>query len=156
MFAHNQLLGWVYGFKLNDNNALFATENITIAPYKVIVPNPTIGQCLSNWNLADTGAVLATVFLSGLVCLRLQKHTLVTNILDKRSEFLRIITMSWIFGGLFGIRNSSYRLQGLVPNGLEIQVEKEPIKYDYTSKFLETSIWSAVFDSNRKSGNRIQ
>lgn len=59
------------------------------------------------------------------------------------------MAMSWVFGGILAVRNSCYRLEGLVPNGLETAPVREPVKYDYTSNFLERSFWAAIFQPQK-------
>jgi hypothetical protein len=51
---------------------------------------------------------------------------------------------------MLGLRNSYYRLEGLVPNGLPGYKSKEPVKYDYTSHFLEKSKLFSLFISKQK------
>lgn len=56
------------------------------------------------------------------------------------------MAMSVVFGAALGIRNSAYRLEGLVPNGLEArEFSVVPRKYDYTSRYLNGSFWLKIF-----------
>jgi hypothetical protein len=50
-----------------------------------------------------------------------------------KREFYLLSAMSIVPGVTMGFRNSLYRLEGLVPNGLPAYVKREPIKYDYTT-----------------------
>ena len=56
-----------------------------------------------------------------------------------------------LIGGFFlGLRNSMYRLEGLVPNGLAAQSTDTPVKYDYTSEVLKGSLWNICFEPRNK------
>jgi len=72
------------------------------------------------------------------------------SILDRRRKFITMSGMSVLVGFLLGIRNSSNRLEGLVPNGLAARKVREPVKYNYTSQFLSKSIWSIFIEPQRR------
>ena len=146
--SHNNILGWVDGFKITRNNFLFGRPYLYSTPYKPIIANPTLVQCWKNWNIADTGMVFATVIASIFLSYPYAFRSSI-SIMEKRTSFTRLVGLSWFIGLILGLRNSSYRLEGLVPNGLEknLEADDETIKYDFTSDFLGKSIWGYVFPS---------
>lgn len=44
-------------------------------------------------------------------------------------------------GFALAYRNSTYRLQGYVPNGLPRKTNHQVVKYDYTTEFLTNTPW---------------
>lgn len=77
-----------------------------------------MGQTLANWNSADTGLVLSA-FGFGLVASKFYSDSSFLNsIIAKRTYYKRFTNLFLAFGVFFALRNSSYRLQGYVPNGL--------------------------------------
>lgn len=150
MTSHNSFFGWVHGFKINQNNLILGAYAEAKRPFPALIPNPTIQQCIKNWNTADTGLVLF-VFLAGtLYGWRHVRLSDMYGLFEKRSEYFWCSSWSLLAGVLFGLRNSFYRLEGLVPNGLPANEVMEPVKYDYTSSFLNKSFWSFFFEENRK------
>ncbi len=118
--SHDQFFGWVHGFRINRNNYFFGGRNGTNdRPYPVIINKPSFVQTVSNWNLADTGLLLS-FFVAGLFLARrfALKDVLSDSIVERRADYKRYHRIITGFGLLLALRNSSYRLEGFVPNGL--------------------------------------
>lgn len=129
---HDRLFGWVHSIRVNKNNLILRPIYHTEAPYPYILIAPTIGQVVSNWNIADTGLAF-TIAIVGLLLSRYKAAIKIDSYMHERSEYKR---MTWYFYAMaigMGLRNSSNRLEGLVPNGLPPKVVEDPLKYDYTS-----------------------
>jgi hypothetical protein len=150
--SHDSLMGWVHSFKLNRNNYILGGKTgINDKPYPVIVNKPTFPQVLNNWNRADTGLVL-TFFLAGLLVAKrsLAKNILLISHVEKRSEYRRIHRVIVAFGFAMALRNSSYRLEGYVPNGLPRVEVDDVVKYDFTSELLNGTFWKYLFEAQAK------
>lgn len=118
--SHDQFFGFIHGFKINRNNMFFGGKSgINDTPYPAIVNQPSFIQVVNNWNTSDTGLVL-TFFVLGLAISRRMaaKDLLVESIIEKRVEFKRYHRITVAVGIFLALRNSSYRLEGYVPNGL--------------------------------------
>ncbi len=88
---------------------------------------------MKNWNVADTSLVLFTNLANimyGLRSYTMERHV---NFFEKRRGYLTIVRIGIFVSIYLGMRNSMYRLQGLVPNGLPANKVYEPLKYDYTT-----------------------
>jgi hypothetical protein len=153
--SHDQFFGWVHSFKFNRNNYIFGGKTGTNdKPYPVIVPKPTFPQVVNNWNRSDTGLVL-TCFLAGLL---IAKRTItadvsIASLIERRTEYRRIHRIIVAFGVAFALRNSCYRLEGLVPNGLPRNEVDDVVKYDYTTSLLSGTFWEYLFETQAKPTN---
>jgi len=47
------------------------------------------------------------------------------------------------------LRNSAYRLEGLVPNGLP-KKKAELVKYDYTTELVNSTFWKYFVETHDK------
>lgn len=149
MTSHNSFFGWVHCLSWG-NGFMGNSAQIYNTPYPPIIANPNINQVVQNWNLADTGMVLSTVVFSMLLTVR--KHSRVSSsfIFQQRQNFRISVMASFAVGTLLGLRNSIYRLEGLVPNGLAPYEIEEPVKYNYRGPFLEKSILKPFFAESKK------
>jgi hypothetical protein len=150
--SHDNLFGWVHSFKLNRNNYILGGKTgLNEKPYPVIVSSPSFPQVVNNWNRADTGLVL-TCFLGGLLLARrlVGKDLLLSSLIDKRTEYRRIHRMIVVFGLALALRNSNYRLEGYVPNGLPHNEADEPLKYDFTTEIISNTWWGNIFEIQNK------
>ena len=150
LVSHNNILGWLYGFQITNNNVISAKVRFTSAPYKPIIIDPSASQCWKNWNIADTGMVFATVITTLAIGYPIALKSS-ASLLERQASYKRLVGLSWVVGFIFGLRNSCYRLQGLVPNGLteNVNINDETVKYDYTSDFLEKTVWGYIFASQK-------
>ena len=149
--AHNRFFGWVDGLKFNQNTSMFNPSPSTPRPFPAIIENPTYKHVYSNWNRADTGAVLSFLTLGLLMSSRIVlKQTNITSMFAKRYNYYRYVNLFLMLGIYLGSRNSYYRLIGLVPNGLESTQEAELVKYDYTSEIVKNSGWKYIFGLQRQ------
>jgi hypothetical protein len=149
--SHDQFFGWVHSFKLNRNNYIFGGRfGTNERPYPIIVNRPSVHQVLGNWNAADTGLVL-TAFFAGLLLARRWafKDTLTESIIERRNDFKRLHRVIVGFALALALRNSSYRLEGYVPNGLPRQ-NRDLVKYDFTSELVNTTFWKYFVESHDK------
>ena len=118
--AYDGFFGWVHGFKLNRNNYImggrFGTNE---TPYPCIINRPSYVQVINNWNLADTGLV-ATTFVLGFAIARRRamKDNLIDSFVERRNDFMRYHRILLGVSVFMAMRNSAYRLEGYVPNGL--------------------------------------
>lgn len=150
--SHDNLFGWVHGFKFNRNNYFLGGKTgLNDKPYPVIVNSPSFIQVVNNWNRADTGLVL-TFFVAGLFFARraLAKDILVTSLVERRTEYRRIHRIIVAFGFGMALRNSSYRLEGYVPNGLPHNEVDDVVKYDFTTELLSGTWWQHIFEIQGK------
>ena len=78
-----------------------------------------------------------------------RKDLLTEAIIEQRGDYRRYHRMITVFGLVLALRNSAYRLEGFVPNGLP---KKNPdlIKYDYTSELINSTFWKYIFESHDK------
>lgn len=149
--SHDQFFGWVHSFRINRNNFFFGGRfGTNEAPYPVIVHQPSFTQVIDNWNSSDTGLVVS-FFLGGLLLAkRWSGKELLTNmIVTRRNDYRfyhRIITA---FGFFLALRNSAYRLEGLVPNGLP-KKKAELVKYDYTTELVNSTFWKYFIETHDK------
>lgn len=153
--SHDQFFGWIHSFKLNRNNYILGGKSgLNDKPYPVIVNDPSITQVTSNWNRADTGLVISS-FLVGLFVARrmVVKAEAYENILDRRQDFKRIHRLILFFGFVFALRNSAYRLEGYVPNGLPRTPVDNVVKYDFSTKIINSTFWNYIFVSQAKPTN---
>lgn len=150
MTSHNGIFGWIHGFRLNENNAIMLSSRYSDTPFPTIIAAPTIKQAFQNWNTADTGIAIMLPLFANVFIYRAVKATTDFPMLQRRGEhmFLSIFTLA--VGVYFGLRNSTYRLEGLVPNGLPAKKVYEPVKYNYTSAFLKNSVWGLFIDPKRR------
>ena len=149
--SHDQFFGWVHSFKLNRNNyALGGRFGTNDRPYPVILNQPTYLQVLSNWNYADTGLLVA-FFTAGLLLSRrwALRDVLSDTIIERRADFKRYHRLLTFFGFSMALRNSCYRLEGYVPNGLPKQ-NHEMVKYDFTSEIINSTFWKYIFETHDK------
>ena len=118
--SHDGSLGWIHGFKINRNNPILGATAITPAPYAPIIRSPNFHQVLNNWNFADTSLVFVSIIVGSIGSYRLAK--LRSNIKlstgEQKTIFARLLNYSFFLGVILAFRNSAYRLEGLVPNGL--------------------------------------
>lgn len=147
--SHDQLFGWIHAFKLNRNNYFFGGKSgINERPYPIIANNPTFDQVIKNWNRADTGLVLTFFFAGLFVAKRIVANDhLTASHVHKRADFRRIHRVIVAVSLFFALRNSSYRLEGYVPNGLPHNEIDNVVKYDYTSKIVDGTFWRYIFES---------
>lgn len=73
---------------------------------------------MKNWNAADTGLFVCSLTGFTLLSFRLASRGHFQSILSRRKDFFFMVSFSVLTSFLMGSRNSYYRLQGLVPNGL--------------------------------------
>ena len=101
--------------------------------------------------LADTGLVLS-FFVAGLFLARraLAKDILVTSLIERRTEYRRIHRIIVVFGFGMALRNSCYRLEGYVPNGLPHNEVDDVVKYDFTTQLLSGTWWQYIFEIQGK------
>lgn len=153
--SHDNLFGWVHSLKLNRNNYILGGKNgINERPYPVIVNTPSFPQVVNNWNTADTGLVL-TSFLFGLFIARraVLRDLNLVSLVEKRSEYRRVHRIIVAFGIALALRNSCYRLEGYVPNGLPRNEVDDVVKYDFTSQLLNNTWWHYFFETQAKPTN---
>lgn len=153
--SHDQLFGWTHSFKLNRNNYLLGGHSgINEKPYPVIVNTPSFPQVVNNWNRADTGLVL-TFFLAGFLIAKrvVARDIMVSSLIERRSDYRRVHRIIVAFGLAFALRNSCYRLEGLVPNGLPRNEVDDVVKYDFTSELLNGTFWQYFFETQAKPTN---
>lgn len=150
MPAYNSFFGGYHSLKLSNNNLIMGTALYTDPPYPAIIPNPTVEQIFKNWNIADTGVSLMVMLGLSIINYRFTRKQPFEGPLVKRSMFIEysfiFFTASWVFG----IRNSYYRLVGLVPNGLKKREVYEPLKYQYANINLKNSILGWFIDPQSK------
>lgn len=149
--SHDQLFGWVHGLRLNRNNYFFGgKDGINERPYPVIIAEPSVTQVLSNWNRSDSGLVLSSFFLGLFVARRQANKDLQTDsIIDRRGQFRRYHRLFIAFGVILALRNSYYRLEGYVPNGLP-KNDGGLVKYDFTSELVNGTFWRFFVESHDK------
>lgn len=139
MTSHNSFFGWVHFFKINNNNLISSSAGdvgLLETPYPQIIVNPTLVQILNNWNRADTGLALTTLIAGTLMGYPSNKKGYNTHNFQKRKNFGVCIAVTGFVALTFGLLNSSYRLEGLVPNGLKANPVVEPVKYNLTGPLL--------------------
>lgn len=149
--SHDQFFGWIHSFKLNRNNYLFGGRfGTNERPYPTIINKPSFPQVVSNWNSADTGLVF-TFFFAGLLLARRAalRDVLSESIIERRNDFRRFHRIFTVFGIALALRNSSYRLEGMVPNGLPKRSE-DLVKYDFTSEIINSTFWRYFIESHDK------
>lgn len=73
--------------------------------------------------------------------------------MERRSEYRRAHRIIVAFGIALALRNSCYRLEGLVPNGLPHNEVDDVVKYDYTTDLLNSTFWKYFFATNAKPTN---
>ena len=149
--SHDQIFGWVHSLKLNRNNYVFGGRfGTNDRPYPVIINRPSVTQVMSNFNWADLG-LTATFFLSGfLIARRLAiRDVLTESFIERRNDFLRFHRIISVVGFTLALRNSSYRLEGYVPNGLPKE-GGELVKYDFTSELINSTFWKYFIESHDK------
>jgi hypothetical protein len=74
----------------------------------------------------------------------------ISSLMERRRRYMEATTAAFFCSLLLGLRNSIYRLQGQVPNGLKSTEVYEPVKYNYAGEFLRNSFWSIIFDDVRR------
>ncbi len=148
MTSHNNLLGWVHGLKINSNNPFLGRVEAA-TPYYPILRNPSIGQVISNWNTADTGALFITAAIVHAIYVWRKKKFTEHSVTWGLRATNRSVVISLAFGMVVGLRNSYYRLTGLVPNGMASRRNIEPVKYNYTSDLINKTFLS-FFALNQK------
>lgn len=150
--SHDNLFGWVHSFKLNRNNYILGGKTgLNDKPYPVILNTPSFPQVLNNWNRADTGLVLTSFILGLFIARRSALKDLVTHShVERRAEYRRIHRLIVVFGIAMALRNSSYRLEGYVPNGLPRNEVDDVVKYDFTTKLLSGTFWEYFFETQAK------
>jgi hypothetical protein len=153
--SHDQFFGWIHSFKFNRNNYIFGGKSgLNDKPYPVIITEPSISQVVSNWNRADTGLVISSFLIGLLVARRIVVRTGVyENIIDRRQDFKQIHRIILFFGTAFALRNSCYRLEGYVPNGLPRTPVDDVVKYDFTTKIINSTFWQYLFENQAKPTN---
>jgi hypothetical protein len=80
----------------------------------------------------------------------LAKDLVVASLVEKRTEFRRMHRIAVGFGIALALRNSSYRLEGYVPNGLPRNEVDDVVKYDFTSELLNGTLWHYFFETQAK------
>jgi hypothetical protein len=141
--SHDQFFGFVHSFQLNRNNYIFGGRlGTNFTPYHPIINRPTFPQVVSNWNAADTGLVLSFFFAGLLFARRRANADLMSeSIVERRGDFKRFHRMLVGLGVALALRNSSYRLEGYVANGLPKKEVDDVVKYDYTSEIINGTFW---------------
>jgi len=122
MTSHNSFFGWIYFFKINNNNILVngvSDIGLLETPYPPIISSPSVVQILNNWNRADTGLFLSTMLVGTLLAYPGIKSTQTSHNFLKRRNFGICMAFTAFAALNFALMNSSYRLEGLVPNGLK-------------------------------------
>ncbi len=95
--------------------------------------------------------VIATSLVGILISARgVRKNLLISGMHDQKYEFYRYFNIFAVTGIFLGLRNSYYRLTGLVPNGLPRIEEDELVKYDYTTDFLRDTFWGLFVEPQKK------
>lgn len=150
MAAHDGPFGWIHSLKLNSNNVVLGSSATSDAPYPPIIVNPSFKQVMKNWNKADTSLFLIAMASSTLLCHRVTSKNEFNSIFSKKQDFFAMMAMSFILSFTLAARNSFYRLEGLVPNGLKARKISEPVKYDYTSTFVNNSFLSFIYEGPKK------
>lgn len=150
MPAYNSFFGGYHSIKLNNNNLVMGTALFTFEPYPAIIPNPTIEQIFKNWNIADTGISLMVMLAFMTVNYRFNRRQPFVGPLQKRNTFVEYTFVIFVTSWLFGLRNSYYRLVGLVPNGLKKREVLEPLKYQYANINLKNSFLRWFIDPQPK------
>ena len=153
--SYDQLFGWVHSVKLNRNNYVFGGRfGTNERPYPIIVNKPSFPQVVSNWNSADTGMVIA-FFIAGIFIARRAalRDTLTESIIERRNDFKRAHRVITAFGVALALRNSSYRLEGYVPNGLPKR-QQDLVKYDFTSELINSTFWKYFIESHDKPSSK--
>ena len=77
------------------------------------------------------------------------KQVLTEGIIERRNEYRRIHRAVTAFGLALALRNSCYRLEGYVPNGLPKEND-DLVKYDFTSELINSTFWRYIFESHDK------
>lgn len=135
MTAHNSFFGWIHCLSWG-NGLLGSSGELYNTPYPPIVRNPSVKQIIQNWNLADTGMAISLTVLTMVLAARKHNRIASTSIFEQKQHYSIAVLMAASLGVLFGLRNSVYRLEGLVPNGLAPYEVEEPVKYNYRGPFL--------------------
>lgn len=133
MTAHNELFGWIHSLRINDYNIIMAPPAHMETPYPPIIEQPTGRQIIKNWNIADTGLVIFATAAFSVYVFWGDYQARIHSYYSRRSSFIFNSRMALVAALILGFRNSCYRLQGLVPNGLPANNVYEPVKYDYTT-----------------------
>ena len=133
--AHDSIFGWINGFRFSQSNIIVAANHMTSDLYPPIIRSPTFVQTLHNWNRSDTAVTLLGIFISSFVSYNnatLRSGEQVSHF-AQRQIFSRLMFSGFLFSFFLGWRNSYYRLEGLVPNGLAQKNPEVPVKWDYTT-----------------------
>lgn len=150
MTSHNSPFGFIHSLRLNSNNVVLGGTAISDTPYPPIVYNPNFKQVMNNWNIADTNLSLLAMTVSTFLSYRCSIKIAFNSIFSRKLDFGAMMLMSATFSFILGARNSYYRLEGMVPNGLKARKVTEPVKYDYTSEFLNNSFLSLIYEGHKK------
>jgi len=152
--SHDRFFGYLNSFRINRNNHFFGgNKDINDRPYPVIINRPTYQQVVNNWNFADTGAVLTFFFIGLFVSKRFVRLDHGQSLVDNRVNYKRYHRAFVAFGIAFGLRNSCYRLEGYVANGLPKKPIDDLVKYDFTSELINSTFWRYIVDTNDKPKN---
>jgi hypothetical protein len=109
--SHDKFFGFIHSFRLNPNSHIMKPHVMCTIPYPRLVNEPTFKNVFDNWNRADTGVMITTGIIGAFISRRLTlRNSMLGSGIEKRSEFGRLLNMSFVFGFFFGLRNSHYRL----------------------------------------------
>lgn len=151
--SYDGFFGWVHGLKISRTNHFFGGRfGINETPYPVIVNRPSFYQVANNWNFADTGMVIS-FFLLGLAIARrraVKDLTSADSLIERRTDFKRYHRVVTAFGIFLALRNSAYRLEGHVPNGLPRKDEEAVVKYDYSTDLINSTFWRFFVEPQAK------
>jgi len=70
-------------------------------------------------------------------------------VLSRRTDYKIYHRMCTGLGLYLALRNSAYRLEGLVPNGLP-KKKAELVKYDYTTELVNSTFWKYFVETHDK------
>jgi len=129
-FEHDSIFGWINMLKRRDNRYLLETGERP--PYPIIIDQPNLLDVAYNLNLADFGVFLFFTAVGFPVGRYVAKAPWRSESL-KRSMFKNVWNFCMAWGLCMGMWNSSYRLKGLVDNGLKWKRRETTLnKYDFT------------------------
>ena len=149
----NSMFSWIDGIRFSQSSIFSGTAHVGFTPYPAIIRMPTFTQVMHNWNKSDTSMAFFTIvgssFLGYKYAINYAYHQ--ASDLHQRRVFGRIFVIGCLFGFLMGARNSYYRLEGLIPNGLAPVDQGLPVKYDYTTETLNQSFWKHIVEPTKRS-----
>lgn len=109
-------------------------------PYPVLISNPTLSQCLANVNKSDVLVYFSFLSAGFIISMGYTRHF---YILKQKLWYLHIFMHCFNVVGLFwAVQCSSYRLTGMMDNGLRWKRKDRALqKWDVTKDFEEHTIF---------------